>query len=103
MLRSITLSNNTMMMLGNSANHPSPKLFNDSLSFIIWMHRWYLSRFRSIAEKTDAGRVTLPSVLKLIEGAFLDEGKGTSRSTNEIWEAGDRILSVSVLLQIGNQ
>ncbi|KAH8973509.1 hypothetical protein BDL97_01G051800 [Sphagnum fallax] len=55
--------------------------------------RWYLSRFRSIAEKTDAGRVTLPSILKLIEGAFLDEGKGTPRSTNEIWEAGDRILS----------
>ncbi len=55
-----------------------------------------MSRFRSIAEKTDAGRVTLPSILKLIEGAFLDEGKGTPRSTNEIWEAGDRILSVSV-------
>ncbi len=95
-LRSITLSNNTNDDAWQQCNHTYPKLFNDSLSFIIWMHRWYLSRFRSIAEKTDAGRVTLPSVLKLIEGAFLDEGKGTPRSTNEIWEAGDRVLSVSV-------
>ncbi|KAG0587022.1 hypothetical protein KC19_2G134900 [Ceratodon purpureus] len=54
--------------------------------------RWYVNRFRSIAEKTDAGRVALPSVLRLMESAFLDESKGTTRSTNEIWDATNRIL-----------
>lgn len=61
---------------------------------LFWLSRWYASRFRAIAEKTDAGRVALPSVMKLMEGAFLDEGKATTRSTNEIWETSDRILSV---------
>lgn len=54
--------------------------------------RWYVSRFRSIAEKTDVGRVSLPSALRLMESAFLDESKGTTRSTSEIWEATNRIL-----------
>lgn len=54
--------------------------------------RWYVSRFRSIAEKTDAGRVALPSVLKLMENAFLDESRDSPRSTSEIWDATNRIL-----------
>lgn len=54
--------------------------------------RWYVSRFRSIAEKTDAGRVALPSVLRLMESAFLDENRGATRTTSEIWEATNRIL-----------
>lgn len=56
--------------------------------------RWYVSRFRSIAEKTDAGRVALPSVLKLMENAFLDESRDSPRSTSEIWDATNRILMV---------
>jgi hypothetical protein len=38
--------------------------------------------------------MALPSVMRFLEGAFLDEGKATTRSTNEIWETSDRILSV---------
>lgn len=57
--------------------------------------RWYLRRLRSLADKTDAGRLALPSILKAVETSILD-GPG-ERSTAEIWSAVDAIFSVSFL------
>ncbi|KAG6544438.1 hypothetical protein Mapa_014076 [Marchantia paleacea] len=52
--------------------------------------RWYLRRLRSLADKTDTGRVTLPSIMKAVEASIL---KGPSeRSTAELWNVIDSIF-----------
>ncbi|KAL3680330.1 hypothetical protein R1sor_023286 [Riccia sorocarpa] len=54
--------------------------------------RWYLRRLRSLADKTDAGRVTLPSIMKGIESSILERGP-SDRSTPEIWNFIDSIFT----------
>ncbi|MCO5555188.1 hypothetical protein L7F22_008731 [Adiantum nelumboides] len=56
--------------------------------------RWYLQRARDLAEKTDTGRVTSPSILRLLEtSATQDSGSDTSgRSIAELWDGADKIL-----------
>lgn len=57
--------------------------------------RWYLSRFRRLAEKTDAGRVLLPSAARAVD-SVLNGGSssgGESTSTAEVWGAAERVLS----------
>ncbi|CAM6107341.1 unnamed protein product [Calypogeia fissa] len=56
--------------------------------------RWYLRRLRSLADKTDAGRVALPSILKSVETSIL--GGPGDRSTPEIWSEVDSIFSKTV-------
>ncbi|GJP31733.1 hypothetical protein CLOM_g14803 [Closterium sp. NIES-68] len=67
--------------------------------------RWYLRRFRTLAERTDIGRVALPSVARLLDsivgGSKSSSGGGggaedTQRSTAEMWESLDSILSKAV-------
>ncbi|XP_002967033.2 uncharacterized protein At1g26090, chloroplastic [Selaginella moellendorffii] len=53
--------------------------------------RWYMNRFRSIAEKTDIGRVVLPSILRLAEASLLED-LSTERSTSELWELANTVL-----------
>ncbi|CAI7869182.1 unnamed protein product [Closterium sp. NIES-54] len=66
--------------------------------------RWYLRRFRTLAERTDIGRVALPSVARLLDsivgsskggGAAGGGGEDGQRNTVEIWEKLDSFLSVS--------
>ncbi|CAI5463754.1 unnamed protein product [Closterium sp. Yama58-4] len=72
--------------------------------------RWYLRRFRALAERTDIGRVALPSVARLLD-SIVGSSKGGSgssssgsgsggedgqRSTAEIWEKLDSFLSKAV-------
>ncbi|CAI5485604.1 unnamed protein product [Closterium sp. Naga37s-1] len=70
--------------------------------------RWYLRRFRTLAERTDIGRVALPSVARLLD-SIVGSSKGGSgsstagsggedgqRSTAEIWEKLDSFLSKAV-------
>eukprot|EP00271_Cylindrocystis_brebissonii_P023168 TRINITY_DN943_c0_g1_i1.p1 TRINITY_DN943_c0_g1~~TRINITY_DN943_c0_g1_i1.p1 ORF type:complete len:337 (+),score=80.34 TRINITY_DN943_c0_g1_i1:71-1081(+) len=75
--------------------------------------RWYLKRFRALAEKTDVGRVALPSAARLLESIVLNGG-GTAggrdpveRTTADIWEEVERILSrrgvSELLVEVGDQ
>ncbi|KAL2612740.1 hypothetical protein R1flu_024432 [Riccia fluitans] len=54
--------------------------------------RWYLRRLRSLADKTDTGRVTLPSIMKAVEASTLERGP-SERSTAEIWNFVDSVFS----------
>lgn len=56
--------------------------------------RWYLQRARGLAEKTDTGRVTSPSILRLLEASVVQE-KGTDttgRTIAELWDGADKVL-----------
>lgn len=56
--------------------------------------RWYLQRARSLSERTDTGRVTSPSILRLIEASLMQESSGDSagRAIAELWDGADRVL-----------
>lgn len=56
--------------------------------------RWYLSRFRRLAEKTDAGRVLLPSAARAVDSVLNggSSGGGESTSTAGVWSATERVL-----------
>ncbi|KAJ7547937.1 hypothetical protein O6H91_08G110500 [Diphasiastrum complanatum] len=56
--------------------------------------RWYVKRLRSIIEKTDYGRVFLPSLLRFLEAAFIENSPNGKviRTTGEIWSAVDDVL-----------
>lgn len=56
--------------------------------------RWYLQRARDLAEKTDTGRVTSPSILRLLEtSAVQDNGSDTTgRTSAELWDGADKVL-----------
>lgn len=58
--------------------------------------RWYLQRARDLAEKTDTGRVTSPSILRLLEtSAVQDNGSDTTgRTSAELWDGADKVLEV---------
>eukprot|EP00850_Spirogloea_muscicola_P006989 SM000034S12743 [mRNA] locus=s34:526534:530185:+ [translate_table: standard] len=57
--------------------------------------RWYLRRAKSAAEKTDAGRVALPSIARLAESAVKRSGSSDrpERTTAEIWEGVDQLFA----------
>ncbi|KAH7682687.1 arsenite-transporting ATPase protein [Dioscorea alata] len=55
--------------------------------------RWYLKYIRSLAEKTDIGRLTAPSLLKLAyESANLNDGSSDGKTSTEIWNDIEQIL-----------
>lgn len=55
--------------------------------------RWYLKYIRDLAEKTDIGRLTAPSFLKLAyESARLNRGSSNGKTSTEIWNDVERIL-----------
>ncbi|KAL5726065.1 hypothetical protein ACHQM5_009136 [Ranunculus cassubicifolius] len=58
--------------------------------------RWYLKYVRNVAEKTDVGRLTAPSLLRLVEEAMKLNGTGGFRldgkMSAEIWVDIDRML-----------
>ncbi|XP_020521847.1 uncharacterized protein At1g26090, chloroplastic isoform X2 [Amborella trichopoda] len=56
--------------------------------------RWYLKYIRNLAEKTDIGRLTAPSFLKLVEESIRFNGaSNTNGNTSmEIWDQADGIL-----------
>lgn len=55
--------------------------------------RWYLRRFRTMADQTDVGRVALPSAARFLDAAISGGGDRPERSTDQIWQAVDDILS----------
>lgn len=59
-------------------------------------HRLYLKYLRQMAEKTDIGRVTAPSVLNLLEEAVItNSGYRTGeKSSSELWETAEKALQV---------
>ena len=69
------------------------------LKFLILNLRWYLQRVKDLAEKTDTGRVTAPSILRLLETSLMQEsGSDTSgRSIAELWDGADKVLEVIFL------
>ncbi|KAJ8631135.1 hypothetical protein MRB53_024458 [Persea americana] len=56
--------------------------------------RWYLKYLRNMAEKTDLGRLTSPSIIKLADESLrLNSGSQVNgRSSAEIWDDIDKIL-----------
>lgn len=55
--------------------------------------RWYLKYVRDLAEKTDIGRLTAPSLLKLAyESARLNSGSSNGKTSIEIWNDVESIL-----------
>lgn len=61
--------------------------------------RSYLKYARSLAEKTDIGRLTAPSLLKLAyESIRLTDGSSDGKTSAEIWEEIERILEVIILI-----
>ncbi|KAM0944286.1 putative HSP20-like chaperone, anion-transporting ATPase-like domain, arsA, HSP20-like protein [Dioscorea sansibarensis] len=55
--------------------------------------RWYLKYIRSLAEKTDIGRLTAPSLLKLAyESASLNDGSSDGKTSTEIWNDIEQML-----------
>ncbi|KAF5182289.1 P-loop containing nucleoside triphosphate hydrolases superfamily protein [Thalictrum thalictroides] len=58
--------------------------------------RWYVKYLRNLAEKTDIGRLTAPSLLRLVEEAMKLNGTGglrlNGKMSAEIWDDIDRML-----------
>ncbi|XP_020251724.1 uncharacterized protein At1g26090, chloroplastic isoform X2 [Asparagus officinalis] len=55
--------------------------------------KWYLKYIRSMAEKTDIGRVTSPSLLKLAyESARSNYGSSDGKTSTDIWSDIEQIL-----------
>ncbi|XP_031489566.1 uncharacterized protein At1g26090, chloroplastic [Nymphaea colorata] len=55
--------------------------------------RWYLKYIRSLAEKTDSGRLVAPSLIKLVnESVNLNGASGLDVASSEMWNAADRAL-----------
>lgn len=63
------------------------------------MHRLYLKYLRSLAEKTDLGRLAGPSLLRLVDEAMGISGKPSQLNgtmSAEIWDSLERILEVII-------
>lgn len=63
--------------------------------------RLYVKYLRSIAEKTDFGRLAGPSVLRLIDEAINSSGGSSTfngKLSSEIWDSLERILEVLEIL-----
>lgn len=59
--------------------------------------RLYLKYLRSIAEKTDLGRLATPSILRLVDEAMSISRSGShlsGRTSADIWEALEHMLEV---------
>ncbi|KAJ0989114.1 hypothetical protein J5N97_007470 [Dioscorea zingiberensis] len=55
--------------------------------------RWYLKYIRNMADKTDIGRLTAPSLLKLAyEAASFNVGSSDGKTSTEIWNDIEQIL-----------
>ncbi|XP_020582586.1 uncharacterized protein At1g26090, chloroplastic isoform X2 [Phalaenopsis equestris] len=55
--------------------------------------RWYLKYVRNIAEKTDIGRLTAPSFLRLVyESAAINPGSVEGKTSTAIWNEIEQIL-----------
>lgn len=62
--------------------------------------RLYMKYLRNVAEKTDLGRLTAPSLLKLVDEALSISGRRPLLNGNmsaEIWDAIDRMLEVIII------
>lgn len=58
---------------------------------------------RTLAEKTDLGRVVGPSILRLVDESLSLSGKGTNlngRMTPEIWDYLEQALEVSTICSL---
>ncbi|KAH7421067.1 hypothetical protein KP509_13G039000 [Ceratopteris richardii] len=62
--------------------------------------RWYLQRARDLAEKTDTGRVTSPTILRLLETSVMQgsSGDNSGRTITELWDGADKVLEVILAL-----
>lgn len=63
--------------------------------------RLYVKYLRSIAEKTDFGRLIGPSVVRLVDEAINLSGSSSNfngKMSSEIWDALERILEVLKIL-----
>lgn len=59
------------------------------LFVVVILLRLYLKYLRSLAEKTDLGRVAAPSILRLVDDALSLSGRGTilnGTTSSEIWD-----------------
>eukprot|EP00249_Psilotum_nudum_P020067 c27544_g1_i1 orf=290-1648(-) len=55
--------------------------------------RWYLQCARSLAEKTDTGRVSAPSILRLLEASITQDSASSNEKTiADLWDESDHIL-----------
>ncbi|KAJ4960414.1 hypothetical protein NE237_020324 [Protea cynaroides] len=57
--------------------------------------RWYLKYLRNVAENTDIGRLTAPSLLRLVDETVRSNGGGLrldGKTSAEIWDNADQIL-----------
>ncbi|XP_072958805.1 ATPase GET3D, chloroplastic [Typha angustifolia] len=55
--------------------------------------RWYLKYMRSMSEKTDIGRLTSPSLLKLAYDSInLNSGSSEGKTSTDIWNEVEQIL-----------
>lgn len=55
--------------------------------------RWYLKYLRNMAEKTDLGRLTAPSIMRLAdESLSLNGGSRVNGTSAEIWDDVEKIL-----------
>lgn len=64
------------------------------------LRRLYLKYLRTLAEKTDLGRVAGPSLLRLVDDALSLSGRGTNlngRMSSEIWDFLEQILEVNMV------
>ena len=69
------------------------------------MHRLYLKYLRSVAEKTDFGRLASPSILRLVDEAMGIRGKPSQlngTTSAEIWDSLEQILEVTVAFILPN-
>ncbi|PKA55143.1 Uncharacterized protein AXF42_Ash003780 [Apostasia shenzhenica] len=58
--------------------------------------RWYLKYVRNLAEKTDIGRLTAPSILKLAyESLKLNADPMEGKTSNDIWNDIEQILEIA--------
>lgn len=65
------------------------------------MHRLYLKNLRNLAEKTDLGRLTGPSLLRLVDEAMNISGSPSllnGKISAEIWDALEKMLEVNIIV-----
>lgn len=64
--------------------------------FLLLFCRLYVKYLRSIAEKTDFGRLAGPSVLRLVDEAMNSSGGSSfnGKLTSEVWDSLERVLEV---------
>lgn len=96
----------TLRMIGASSkarfgNRQNNLSFLPKMKYVhnpLTLHRLYLKYLRSMAEKTDLGRLAGPSLLRLVDEAMGISGNPsqfTGPISAEIWDSLERILEVT--------